>query len=153
MMYPGLKSGEILPVLVLLLQESVRNFSSVNLGKWRFFTTCTGSPSFHTNSRSSVVQPSATQATSPFQDRGNEELWLLGRTVQVSWPPFWRNRPTLSAEWNNKPNSAGYVLHCRCLVWRILWAWCGRGVFPWNISWPSTDYMVFRPRRLNSFII
>lgn len=36
----------------------MRNFSNVNLGKCRFFTTCTGSPSFHKNTKSSVVQPS-----------------------------------------------------------------------------------------------
>jgi hypothetical protein len=55
-------------VLVLLLHESVRNFSSVNRGRWRFFTTCTGSPSFHTNSRSSVVQPSVMKAMAPLPD-------------------------------------------------------------------------------------
>jgi hypothetical protein len=46
----------------------VRNFSSVNRGRCRFFTTCTGSPSFHTNSRSSVVQPSAMKTMPPLPD-------------------------------------------------------------------------------------
>lgn len=32
----------------------------MNRGRCRFFTTCTGSPSFHKNTRSSVVQPSET---------------------------------------------------------------------------------------------
>jgi hypothetical protein len=95
----------------------VRNFSSVNRGRWRFFTTCTGSPSFHTNSRSSVVQPSARQAISPlpncagFEGGNYEALYFLGyNSVSVSQLIFQRNISPPSSGSKNKPSSAGYLL-------------------------------------------
>ena len=46
------------PVLVLLLHESVLNFSRAKRGSWRFFVTWTGSLGLHRKTKSSVVQPS-----------------------------------------------------------------------------------------------
>jgi hypothetical protein len=137
------------------LQESVRNFSSVNRGRCRFFTTCTGSPSFHTNSRSSVVQPSAIQATSPFPDyaalqsSGNDEFCLVGHIHMLVSGHFGGrgHLQTLS------PNSAGYLLLCRHLVWFILWSSCGDDTFFQNVSRLSTNYTEFYLIRLTVLII
>ena len=50
---------EEVPVVVMLLQKSVWNFSKMKRGRFMFLVlTCTGSTSFHRNTRSSVVHPS-----------------------------------------------------------------------------------------------
>ena len=96
-----------LPVLVMMLQQSLMYFSKVNLGRWRSGTICTGSMVFQRYWRSSVVQPSGREKNTVFHTAEHIISWLhlkrisgqIAATLRATWALLFGPTWSAAVDW------------------------------------------------------